>query len=195
MSHVKSLAAFVFTIALASCANQQAPAEAALKAAQTAFSTVSADLQKYLPEQGRAMQDALASAQAALTKGDYQAATTQAQGVTAQVTNIGSAIAAKKMELTAAWAPLMGTVPRLVEGLRNKVETLAKSGHLPAGVTKETLETAKAGVAAATQRWSEAAAAAASGDLATATAKAKDVRAKVMDLMTSLKMPMPGGGK
>jgi len=195
MPRIKSFGAFALTVALAACANQQAPAEAALKAAQTAFSTVSADLQKYLPEQGRSMQDALASAQAALTKGDYQQAIAQAQGVTAQVTNIGPAIAAKKMELAAAWAPLMGTVPRMVDALKSRVEMLGKSGHLPAGVTKEALEGAKAGVAAAAQSWSEAAAAAISGDMASATAKGKDVRTKLLDLMASLKMQTPGGGK
>jgi hypothetical protein len=193
MQRINFLTAVVFAIALTACANQQAPAEAALQAARNAFSAVSGETQKYLPDQARSMQDALASAQAALTKGDYQTAITQAQGVTAQVASLSTAISAKKMQLATMWAPLMGTVPRLVAGLKSRVEALGKSGQLPAGVTKKTLETARTGLAAATQGWSEAAAAAAGGDLATATAKAKDVRAKVIDLMKSLGMQVPGG--
>jgi hypothetical protein len=55
-------------VVAAACSNQKAPAEAALKSAQDAYSAVRTDAEKYVPEQARAIQDGLASAQAALAK-------------------------------------------------------------------------------------------------------------------------------
>src|SRR5262245_3472336 len=97
--------------ALVACSNQRAPAEAALKSAQDAYSRVSADAQKYVPDQARAIQDSLASAQAALGKGDYAAVLTQSQSLSTQISSLGTAIAAKKTELTTTWTTMSAGVP------------------------------------------------------------------------------------
>ena len=60
------------------------------------------------------------------------------------------------------------------------MEILSKSKGVPAGLTKDTVDQAKTGFAGASQEWSDAMAAAQSGDYATAMAKASDVKMKVV---------------
>jgi hypothetical protein len=183
----------VFVVALAGCANQKAPAEAAIKTAQDSFNAVSVDAQKYVPDQARAIQDALTSAQTAATNGDYAAALTQAQALPAQISALGPAIAARKTALSAEWTSLSASVPAMLDALKTRVATLTKTRRLPTGVTKDAVDNAEAGLANATQSWAEAAAASASGDLATAMEKASAVKTKLTDLMASINMPMPAG--
>lgn len=182
--------AFVAIVA-AACSNQKAPAEAALKSAQDAYNAVRPDAEKYVPEQARAIQDGLGSAQAALAKDDYTGVLKQTQSLNTQISALGGAIAAKKTELTSAWTTMAAGVPKLVEALKSRVDVLSQSRRLPAGITKETVDSAKTGLATATQTWSEATSAASAGDVATAVAKARSVQASVVSLMQSLNMQVP----
>lgn len=179
------------SIAAAACGSQKAPAQAALATAQSAFSQVSAEAQKYVPDQAKAVQDALTAAQTSLTNGDYAAALQQAQALPAKISDLTSAIAAKKADLTKAWTDMSGSVPKLVAALKSRADILAQSRHLPAGLTKDAVDNAKSGVAAASQAWADASTAMQSGDLATAAAKASAVKAQVIDLMKSLNMQVP----
>jgi hypothetical protein len=115
----------------------------------------------------------------------------QAQSLTTQISALGGAIAAKKAELTKAWTTMESGVPKLVEAVKSRVDVLGKSRSLPAGITKETLNNAKAGLATASQTWSEATSAASVGDVATAVARARSVQASVVNLMQSLNMQVP----
>ena len=178
-------------VVAAACSNQKAPAEAALKSAQDAYSAVRTDAEKYVPEQARAIQDGLASAQAALGKDDYAGVLKQTQSLTTQISGLGGAIAAKKAELTTAWNTMSAGVPKLVEAVKSRVDVLSKSRSLPTGITKDTLNSAKAGLASASQSWSEATSAASAGDVATAVARARSVQASVVNLMQSLNMQVP----
>jgi hypothetical protein len=178
-------------VVAAACSNQKAPAEAALKSAQDAYSAVRTDAEKYVPEQARAIQDGLASAQAALAKDDYAGVLKQAQSLNTQISALGGAIAAKKTELTNTWTTMSAGVPKLVEAVKSRVDVLSQSKKLPAGITKETLNSAKAGLASASQTWSEATSAASAGDVATAVARARTVQASVVNLMQSLNMQVP----
>lgn len=191
MKPLKRLSVLALIVVSAACANQKAPAEAAVKAAQDAFSAVSADAQKYVPDQARAVQDSLTAAQDALTKGDYTGAMQHAQAIPAKVGDLQSAIAGKKAELAKAWTEMSAGVPQLLAALKSRAEILAKSRKLPAGLTKVAVDGANAGVATASQTWSEAMAAAQSNDMATAAAKATEVKHKVVDLMKSLNMQVP----
>jgi len=193
MRTLSSLGALALVVALAACSSQQEPAQAALKTAQDAYGAVSAEAQRYVPDQARTVQASLTAAQDAFTKGDYAAALTQAQALPAQITALGTAISAKKAELTTAWTGMAAGVPKLVDAVKRRVDVLGKSKHLPAGITKETFDNAKTGLASATQTWSDATAAAGNGDLVSAMAKANDVKTQVVGIMKSLKMQVPAG--
>jgi len=68
---------------------------------------------------------------------------------------------------------------------------LSKSKGVPAGLTQDIVDQAKTGFAGASQEWTNAMAAASSGDFTTAMARASDVKSKVVAIMTSLKMQIP----
>jgi hypothetical protein len=193
MRRLLSLSALALIVAVAACASQKEPADAAIKSAQSAFSAVSAEAQKYVPDQAKAVQDGLTAAQTAFTNGDYASALTQAQALPARITALGAAISAKKAELTTQWNTMSAGIPKLVEALSSRVDMLTKSKGLPKGITKETVTAAQSGVATAKQDWQAATSAASSGDLATAMRQANDVKTRVVGLMRSLNMTVPPG--
>ena len=193
MRRVLSLGVFVLVVAIAACASQKEPADAAIKGAQSAFSAVSAEAQKYVPDQAKGVQDALTAAQTAFNNGDYAGALTQAQGLPARITALSAAISSKKAELTTQWGTMSAGIPKVIETLKTRVDNLSKSKGLPKGMTKDTVTAAQSGLASATQTWQSATSAASSGDLATAMRQANDVKARLVDLLKSLNMPVPAG--
>ena len=69
---------FVLAAFVVGCANQKAPAEAAIATAETAYAAVEAEAVKYLPDQAKGISDAIAAAKESVAKGDYAAALTSA---------------------------------------------------------------------------------------------------------------------
>ena len=64
-------------------------------------------------------------------------------------------------------------LPKMIEAAKSRVGILSKSKKLPANVTKEKFDAAKADLAAAAQGWTDAMAAYSGGGIADAVAKAK----------------------
>jgi hypothetical protein len=181
----------VVALVIAGCASQKAPAEAAVASAETAFGAIQAEAAKYVPDQAKGISDSLASAKDALAKGDYQAALTTAQALPAKITELTSAITAKKAELTTAWNGLSALLPKAVEAIGSRVGMLSKSKALPKGLDKAKFEEAKAGLSEMTATWGEATAAFGAGDLTAAIAKGETVKAKVASVMGLLNMQVP----
>jgi hypothetical protein len=175
------------------CASQKAPAEAAVTAAEQAFAAAKAEAVKYVPDQVNAVQTSLEAAKASLAKGDYQAALTAAQALPAQIGELQTAAAAKKTELTQTWATLSTGLPQVVQAIQSRVDILSKAKKLPAGLDQAKLDSAKSGLAAATEAWSAATAAAGAGDVAQAVSKANAVKGKAVEALNALGMPIPSG--
>ena len=178
---------------VAACASQKAPAEAAVKAAEQAFDVAKAEAMKYVPDQVKGVQSSLEAAKAALAKGDYQAALTTAQALPGQIGDLQAAAAAKKAELTQTWATLSAGLPQVVQAIQSRVDILAKAKKLPPGLDQAKLDSAKSGLAAMTEAWSAATAAAGSGDVAEAVSKASAVKGQAVEVLTALGMPVPAG--
>ena len=188
------LAAFVAALVM-SCANQKAPAEQAIAGAETSLAAVRDVAQKYAPDQLQAVEDQLKGLKDSLAKGDYRGVLTGAPTVNSAITSLKEAAETKRAEAEAAlarakdaWGPVSADVPKMVEALAKRVETLSKSHRLPKGVTKEGLASAKSGLDALKSQWAEATSAAASGDYTTAMNKAEALRTKAAEMMKSLGM-------
>jgi hypothetical protein len=185
----------VFILVLAvfagGCANQKAPAEAAIASAETAFAAVQAEAVKYLPEQATGVADAIAGAKAALGKGDYQAALTAAQALPAKISELSTAMAAKKAELTATWTSLSASMPKVVEVIQSRIGILSKSKALPAGLDAAKFDQAKSGLASLTSAWTEATTAFGAGNLTEAVAKAGAAKSQAVAVMNLLNMQVP----
>jgi hypothetical protein len=186
------LAAFAAALVM-SCTSQKAPAEQAIAGAETSLAAMRDTAQKYAPDQLQAVEDQLKGLKDSLAKGDYRAVLTGAPTVNSAISSLKEAAETKKAEAEAAlarakdgWGPVSADVPKMVEALAKRVETLSKSHRLPKGVTKEGLASAKSGLDALKSQWGEATSAAASGDYTTAMNKAEAVRTKAAEMMKSL---------
>ena len=177
---------------LAACGSgDKGPAETALKAAEEAINSAKGEASKYMPDQVRSLESALAATREKLSKGDYKAVLSEAPALTSKAQEIASAAAAKKAELTKSWEGLSSGMPRVVEAIKSRVDILSQSKKLPAGMSAETLAQAKAGLSEITQQWTAATEASKGGNLADAVAKASSVKVKAAEVLTLLKMPVP----
>lgn len=187
-----ALVALVMAVTFVACGDGgKAAAETAMSALETAYNAVKEDGAKYVPDQAKSIDDAMTAVKDTLAKGEFTKALTDVQGLSAKVTELAPAIAAKKAELTKAWEGLSAGMPGVVQGLQTQLETLSKARRLPTGVTKEALEAAKGAVPALSTSWEDAAAAFKSANLTDALAKAQSVKVKAVELMTSLGMTVP----
>ena len=188
----KSVFMIVVGVLLYGCgASDKGPAEAALKAAEEAINVAKAEASKYLPEQVRSIDAALAAAKEKFSKGDYKGALADANDLTAKAKEIASAAEARKVELAKTWEGFSSGFPRVVDAIQSRVDILSQSKKLPAGVTPDALASAKAGLAEITQNWTAATADSKSGNLADAVAKTAALKAKAVEVLTALKMPVP----
>jgi hypothetical protein len=174
------------TVVVAGCNSSKAPAQAALSAVDTGFAAIKDEAAKYVPDQEKAVEDGIAAAKASFDKGDYQAALTTAQALPAQVSALGSAVAAKKTELAKNWTELAADVPATLATISSKLTQLGMTKHLPSGLTADAVAQAKTSADALSQAWTGASDAFKAGNMADALAKATDIKAKVGELAAKL---------
>jgi len=189
------LLATLAAVLVVGCANQKAPAEQAVAGAETALAAARDDAQKYVPDQLQAVDAQLAALKDSLTKGDYKSVLTGAPTLNSAISSLKDAAEAKKADTEAAlakakdaWGPLSAEVPKMVDAIQSRVTALSKSHHLPKGVTRDGLASAKSGVDSLKSMWSDASNASASGDFTTAVGKAQAVKDKAAEIMKSLGM-------
>lgn len=184
------MAVMVAVGALASCANQQAPAQMALTGLESAVAAARPEIEKFAGEQMAGITSAVTAARTKFDGGDYAGVMADVQTTTTAVTTAATAAAAKKAELVAEWGTFAG-LPAAVGLVTAKVTELGAAKRLPTGMDKTTLDGARASLGSVNTLWTDASAAFAKGDLVAAVAKAKDVKAMVDTLMTTLGMTAP----
>jgi len=189
------LLAALTAVLIIGCNTQKGPAEQAVASAQAGLDAVRDSAMKYVPEQLGGVDAQLSDLKGKFQQGDYAGVVKDAPALMTAISNLKDAAAAKKTEAEAAlakakddWGPEAAAVPKMVEELTKRVETLSKSGRLPKGVTKDALAAAKSGLESLKSTWADAGNAAGSGDYTTAMAKAQSVKEKAAELMKSLGM-------
>jgi hypothetical protein len=182
-------------VLLAACQNQRAPAEQAVAAAESSLTNIRDAASHYAPDQLQAVDAQLNSVKDSLSKGDYKAVLAAVPSLNTAINNLRDTATAKQQEADAAnakakdsWGPMSTDVPKMVDALQSRVDILSKSHHLPKGVTKDSLASAKSAVDSMKSAWSDASNAATSGDYATAVSKGQAVRDQASQVMQSLGM-------
>ncbi|HQR66152.1 MAG TPA: hypothetical protein PLB02_02050 [Thermoanaerobaculia bacterium] len=170
---------------LTTACSQKGPAEEALKAADAAVTAAKANVEKYVPDQWKALNDAVKDAKDKFGKGDYAAALAAAQAVPAKATEAVNAAKAKKDDYAKQWAEISAAVPAAVKDLEDKVAALAAQKKLPKGMDAAKLDAAKAGAADLKKMWDEAVALGTNDPMA-AVEKAKAIKEKAAELVASL---------
>ncbi|HEY2534884.1 MAG TPA: hypothetical protein VGJ20_44435 [Xanthobacteraceae bacterium] len=176
-------------ILFAACVNQMEPAKNALDNINSTLSSVSADAQKYVPDQYAQAQSKVAALTASYDKKDYAAVIAGAPAVLTEVRGLADAATAKKdemaKELGNEWRSLAASVPQSLSAVQAKIDTLAKTKRVPKDVD---LGTAKSGLADANSAWDKAQDAFKSGNPADAVTAAKDAQSKVAAAAAALKL-------
>jgi hypothetical protein len=170
------------------------PAEAAIKAAESAVSSLGDVAMKYVPEQTQELQKGLADAKDLAAKKDYKGALAAAVAIPDKAKAVLAAANAKKDEmlnkeaLTKTFGEVSAQIPNLLSALKSRLDILSQAKKLPAGLTKATLEQAKAGATDLESGLGAAQAQAQGGDVAGAIAKANELKAKGLEIMKSIGM-------
>lgn len=169
----------------------KAAADAAIKAAETAFAAVTAEAAQYVPDQQKVVADAIAAAKDAFAQGNFQQALTDANALTAKIDALKAAADAKKAEVTRSWEALSTGLPQVVTAITERMDILGKAKKLPATLSQEAYDGAKAGLDTVNQTWAAAQDAFKAGNLMDAVAKAGTVKTEAAKIMTALGMELP----
>jgi hypothetical protein len=176
-------------ILFVACVNQMEPAKNALDNINTTLNSVSADAQKYVPDQFTQAQSKVAALTASFEKKDYAAVIAGAPAVLAEVKGLPDAAAAKRdemvKELGNEWRSLAASVPQSLSAVQSRIDDLSKTKHVPKGVD---LGAAKSGLADAHSAWDKAQEAFKAGNPADAVTAAKDAQGKVASAAAALKL-------
>ncbi len=190
----KYLTLYSAAILLVACANQMEPAKNDLDNINSTLSAVTADAQKYVPDQLTQAQSKVAELSASFDKKDYAAVVAGAPAVLAEVNGLAAAAAAKKDEILKAlgteWRSLAVSIPQSVSAVQTRIDALSKSRHVPKDID---LGAAKSGLADAASAWDKAQSAFKSGNAADAVTAAKDARSKLESAAAALKLNLPRG--
>ena len=182
-------------VLVSACQNQRAPAEQAVASAESALTNIRDMATRYAPDQLQAVDAQLNGVKDNLAKGDYKGVLAAMPALNTAISSLKDTATAKQQEAEAAsakakdvWGPLSSDVPKMVDAISSRVDILSKSHHLPKGVTKDTLATAKSGLDSMKSAWSDASNAATSGDYTTAVSKGQAVKDQASQIMQSLGM-------
>jgi hypothetical protein len=176
-------------ILFVACVNQMEPAKNALDNINNTLNSVSADAQKYVPDQFAQAQGKAAALTASYEKKDYAAVLAGAPAVLTEVKGLAGAASAKKDEMEKAlgndWRSLAASVPQALSAVQSRIDDVSKTKKVPKGVD---LGAAKSGLADATAAWDKAKDAFKSGNPADAVTAGKDAQGKVTAAAAALKL-------
>jgi hypothetical protein len=168
------------------------PAKNALDNINSTLNSVSADAQKYIPDQFAQAQTKVAALTASFEKKDYAAVIAGAPAVLAEVKGLSGIVSTKKDEEVKAlgneWRSLVASVPQSLTAVQTRIDALSKTKHVPKDVD---LGAAKSELADANSAWGKAQDAFKSGSPADAVTAAKDAQSKVASAAAALKLNLP----
>jgi nucleotide-binding universal stress UspA family protein len=186
-----AIALFVSISFLMACSGGKSAAELAIKTAEQAVNATKAEAAKVVPDQVKSLEDALAAAKEKVVKGEYKEALGEATALAGKAKDVLAAAKAKKEELTKKWMDLSQGIPQMVTDIQSKVDSLSKVKKLPASLTKEKFEEAKAGLASITDEWTKAQDSFKTGSFGDAVSMATSVKDKAVKAMEALGMSVP----
>lgn len=188
---VVTLFVFVSVSFLISCSGSKGPAEIAIKAAEEAVNVTKAEAAKIVPDEVKSLEDSLAVVKEKFVQKEYKAALEEATTLATKAKEVLAAAKVKKEELTKKWTELSQGIPQMVTDIQGKLDSLSNVKKLPAKITKEGFEEAKAGFVSLQDDWTKAQASFTSGNFTEAVNMASSLKDKAVKIMESLGMSVP----
>ncbi|MEJ1963156.1 MAG: hypothetical protein WDO56_17025 [Gammaproteobacteria bacterium] len=178
--NIASSAVCVVALLLGACSGPKGPATEALSKAESALGAIRDDAARYAPAELQQVESGVAGARDSLAKGDYKAVLASTSGLTSQIGSLQETVAAKKAAALAAadqartqWAQVSADVPRMLDAVGSRIDTLKQSRSLPKSLSKDSFETAQRNLATMKDNWSQATSLFAQGNASEAVSKAQ----------------------
>jgi hypothetical protein len=177
------------------CANKQEPATKAVADAEAALATFRDEAGQFAASELQAVETSIADMKARLAKQDYDAVVEGAPALSQQIETLRTTTAERRAERAqaneaakATWATMSSDVPKMVQAIQSRVDVLSKSKRLPKNLDKAKFEAVRADFEQMKSTWSEATAAAASGNTVEAVSRGEAAQSKGTDVMLALGM-------
>ena len=173
------------------CMSQKDPAENAVTQAEAAMTDLRVDAAKFAPDELKTTESTLAKMKDNLAKEDYKDVIAEVPQFNKEVATLREVLVGRQTQIIAAtreWETLNAEVPKAVEEIQVRVDSLASSPRLPKEVDKHEFEAAKASLETMKSDWAAATAAFSSGNATEAADKARGVQNKVDEVKGQLGM-------
>jgi predicted nucleic acid-binding Zn-ribbon protein len=173
------------------CMSQKDPAENAVTQAEAAMTDLRVDAAKFAPEELKTTETTLAKMKDKLAKEDYKDVIAEVPQFNKEVATLREVLVGRQTQIIAAtreWETLNVEVPKAVEEIQVRVDSLSSSPKLPKEVDKHEFEAAKASLETMKTDWAAATAAFSEGNATEAADKARGVQNKVDEVKGQLGM-------
>jgi PBP1b-binding outer membrane lipoprotein LpoB len=173
------------------CMSQKDPAENAVTQAEAAMTDLRVDAAKFAPDELKTTETTLAKMKDKLAKEDYKDVVAEVPQFNKEVASLREVLVGRQTQIIAAtreWETLNAEVPKAVEEIQVRVDSLASSPKLPKEVDKHEFEAAKASLETMKTDWAAATAAFSEGNATEAADKARGVQNKVDEVKGQLGM-------
>jgi hypothetical protein len=182
------LAAALGLLALAACSSQKEPATQALASIESSVAELKEDGERFASEQVAAVERGVADLKAAFEKKDYKTVVTSSPTVQKQVSDLRDTVAVRRQEFEAAsarateqWNGYAAEMPRYLETLQKRLETMAKSRRRTQEPNEDSLLLDNV-----RNLWADAGNLFSTGKPVEAAARADEARAKAQELAQKL---------
>jgi len=173
------------------CSSQKEPATNAVTQAEAAVAEIRVDAAKFAPNELKTTETTLAAMKENLAKEDYKHVVADVPQFNKEVAALREVLVGRQTQVIAAtreWEALNDEVPKEVEAIQVRVDSLAASPKLPKEVDKHEFEAAKASLETMKTEWTEATAAFSEGNATEAADKGRSVQGKVEEVKDQLGM-------
>jgi hypothetical protein len=170
----------------AACAGAKGRAESDLAAAERAVAALPPEATKVVPDQVTALTDAINQGKDHVSKREYEAASAAVHDVPAKAQLVTDSLPARKAALSSALDTLAVAMPRNLNAIQAKLDSIAEGKRLPRGLDEQELQAAKDTHAAVSAEWVEVMNAYKAGDLAGAMSRAQRLKARVSRSLMAL---------
>ena len=189
------LAVAAASVLAAGCARQRGPANEALEKIEASLADVKEDAARYAPDGLKGVESQLERLKQSYEAKDYENVLAGTPQLEKAVGSLKQAVASGKEHARTAlalakteWESLSADVPKTIDTIQARVDTLSKSRRLPFGINKEEFEGAKAAFESMKSQWADASAEFKQGDAVEATAKGRTVKGMGDELIDRLKI-------
>lgn len=180
----KALLAFAAaTLLVTGCAQNRAPANKALDNIEASLKDVRDDAARYAPDGLKGVEAQFKRLKESYDAKEYDNVLAGTPSLEKAVASLKDAVNAGKQQRNSAvaaakteWASLNDEVPKLVDTIQARVDTLEKAKRLPFGLNKDEFAGAKSAFESMKETWKDATAQASQGDPVEASQKGKTAK-------------------